>query len=182
MWMAWPSSDQRHQHAPARDALTKFDQVLRFGHPNGPTMHMRDTFGVMSALRLVKNDKVLWRNRRPGTGVMLDVVLDALNERLAATAGVLQRVLKYLYQGTVPRQVHRRRRWPAVCARHRKVIEPVRVDQLQTDQRLSRPGTPLSRTRCRVRVCAASRAMAEIYCSAGSVAALARLIIGNSRR
>ena len=43
------------------------------------------------------------------------------------------------------------------------------------------PGTPLSSTRCRDLVRAASRAMSEMYCNAGSVAARARLIIGSSR-
>ena len=69
-------------------------------------MHMRDTFRVMSALRLVKNDKVFWRNGLPGTGVILHVILDVSNKRLASSPGVLQGMLEYLNQGSVTRQVN----------------------------------------------------------------------------
>jgi len=41
-------------------------------------MNMCNAFRIMRPLRLVKNDKVFWRNGTSRTGVILHVILDVL--------------------------------------------------------------------------------------------------------
>ena len=134
-----PVTDQGDEHTPFGDAFAELDQKVSFGLVDMTAMNVCHTVRIVGALRLVEHDEVFrwhWPSR---SAVILDIVLDCLNERLAAAASVLQCMLQDLHQWTVPRQVHGRGRGLAISPRHRQVVDPMGVHQLQSHQCLARP-------------------------------------------
>ena len=101
-------SDQADDDAPVWYSFRELDEVLGFGLSWCRARVLgRDLCGVERALRLVEDQDVFGRDASRRGGVLLDVVLDAANECLAATAGGAKLVLQDFDQGTVARQVHR---------------------------------------------------------------------------
>src|SRR5690606_35860116 len=84
-----PSADQRDQHAPARNALAKSQEVLRLGQAVTAAMNPLHLLRIVRTLRLVEHDQVLRRDAIESFRVVVDVGFDGPHERLAATAAVL---------------------------------------------------------------------------------------------
>ena len=149
-------ADEPHEDAPLGDALAEVDERLGLDTGERQRVLGGDLLDVPGALRLVVDDDVLRRHRGAVAEVLLHVVLDVADEGLAVAAGAAQLVLKHLDEGAVSAEEDRRRRWLAAGPLHREVGQGWVWTARRPTSVLPDPGTPVTRTRCRVLVLAAS--------------------------
>ena len=127
----------------------------------------RDLVQVPGALGLVVDDDVLRGHRLAVAEVLLHVVLDVADEGLAAAAGAAQLVLEHLDERSVAAEEDGRRRGLPPARSTARSSRAGLWTALRPTSVLPEPGTPVTSTRCRVCVLAASCAMRAISSMAG---------------
>jgi hypothetical protein len=135
------ASDQTHHNTPFRDSFRKLDEMLRFGLRNGLVdVFFRDSILIPGPLGFVEDENVLGRNQVLPPRVFLNVILHVPDESFPVPSRSAELILQDLYKRTIPRQKYRRGCGFPICTGNCEVIQKMRMNQLETDQRLAGPG------------------------------------------
>jgi hypothetical protein len=135
------ASDQPDHNTPFGDSFRKLDEMLRFRLRSGLVdVFFRDSILIPGSLGFVEDENVLGRNQVLPSRVFLNVILHVPHESLSISSRSAELILQNLHKRTIPRQKNCRGSGFPICTGNRKVIQKMRMNQLETDQRLAGPG------------------------------------------